>query len=80
LSLLKVLATPWLLRRLVKANEKAANALEDIAAALNTEFGIVKSPSQEAADDDDDYSVSTDQDTYEREVGPRRRSRRDSEE
>lgn len=66
MKLLQTLSTPWLLRRLIKSNERQAAALESIAIALNIKFGIALSPGLQAEDDDDDYAVSTDADTYER--------------
>ncbi len=68
MKLLQTLSTPWLLRRLVKASERQTIALESIARAINIELGITVTPLGEAAEDEDDYAVSTDADTYERSI------------
>lgn len=81
MRLMKALSTPWLLRRLVKSHESQAQALEEIRDILYIAFDIPRSPREPVEEDDDDsYTIATDRDTYEREAGLRRRTRKESDE
>jgi hypothetical protein len=72
MKLPKLLSSPLALRRLIKAHEAQTAVLSEIRDILYVVYNIPRSPREEAEEDDDAFSYSTDRDTFDREERDRR--------
>ena len=69
------LFNPLLLRRLIRAQERQADALEEIAKIVSFEFGRTTKVVEQYPEEEDDIIYTTDETTFYRELDDRSRVR-----